>query len=111
MVGRFLRKLFRYRPSPDPYPPRPPALPRGVPPPPPPPPPPTAPGADLAPASGSPASARAAPEGPERNAEKAHVKVTLEDGTLRTVSLDPDSEERLGYILDNLMPPGEDPRT
>lgn len=109
MLDRLFRKLFGYRSSPEPHPPRPPAPPRGVPPPPPPPPPPAAPRPDAAPAAGSSASAQPAREAPEGNADPAQVKLMLEDGTLTTASLDADSEERLRYILDNMMPPDEGP--
>ena len=39
------------------------------------------------------------------------VQLILEDGTLAKPSLDPELEERLRYIVDNIVPPSEQPPT
>jgi hypothetical protein len=37
------------------------------------------------------------------------VRLILEDGTLTSPSLDPELEERLRYIVDNIVPPAGAP--
>lgn len=37
--------------------------------------------------------------------EESRVSIILEDGTRATPRLDPDQEERLRYLVDNLVPP------
>ena len=44
--------------------------------------------------------------GPE---ETGGVRIILEDGTLAKPSLDPELEERLRYIVDNIVPPSDPP--
>ena len=39
------------------------------------------------------------------------VKLILDDGTLATPALDEELEERLRYIVDNIVPPPEQPST
>ena len=47
--------------------------------------------------------------GPEEAGEGGGVRLILEDGTLAKPSLDPELEERLRYIVDNIVPPSSPP--
>ena len=44
-------------------------------------------------------------------ASPGSVRLILEDGTLANPSLDPELEERLRYIVDNIVPPSDRPST
>ena len=46
---------------------------------------------------------------PEEGAGPGGVRLILEDGTLAKPSLDPELEERLRYIVDNIVPPSTEP--
>ena len=46
---------------------------------------------------------------PEEPGGAGGVRLILEDGTLAKPSLDPELEERLRYIVDNIVPPSDPP--
>lgn len=65
-------------------------------------------------APGSVLDQRVVSEGPADAGEGSRemkVKLILEDGTMASPGLDPESEERLRYILDNIVPPSDGPAT
>lgn len=41
--------------------------------------------------------------------QESRVRIVLEDGTLASPRLDPEQEERLRYLVDNLVPPTDPP--
>ena len=126
MLGKLLKRFFGGRNAARPVSPSPPPIPRPTPlaaaPPPPPPAPssalaaPAPIGADTSPVEEAPAktvtSSAEAPSSSSRTiTDPGRVRFVLEDGSLAEPEIDPELEERLRYLVDNIVPPADPPTT
>ena len=126
MLGKLLKRFFGGRNAARPVNPPPPPIPRPTPVAAAPPPPPPAPAPALAAPTPVVADTSAVEETPARGVtpsaaaplassrtitDPGRVRFVLEDGSLAEPEIDPELEERLRYLVDNIVPPTDPPTT